>query len=178
MQRIILIYGAGAGLAVILSVILGVILSGGQDAPRVQEWLGYLVMLIALSLVFVGIRRYRDQHLGGAIRFGTAMLVGFGIAAVAGAVYVVVWEIYLAMTDYTFISEYTRSVVAEQQAQGLEGAELQALSERMASLEKQYANPLFRLPMTFLEIFPVGALITLISAAILRRERGRTIATA
>ncbi|HEX2140087.1 MAG TPA: DUF4199 domain-containing protein [Woeseiaceae bacterium] len=173
MQRIILIYGAGAGLAVILSVILGVLLSGGEDAPRLQEWLGYLVMLIALSLVFVGIRRYRDEHLGGVIRFGTAILVGLGIAAVAGVIYVVVWEIYLAMTDYAFINEYTRAVIAEQQAQGVTGTELQAVSEQMQTLKAQYANPLFRLPMTFLEIFPVGALIALISAAILR---GRTSA--
>lgn len=177
MQRIIVIYGAAAGLAVILSIILGLMLSGGQETPHVQVWLGYLIMLIALSLIFVGIRRYRDQHLGGVIRFGTAMLVGLGIAAVAGIVYVVVWEIYLAMTDYAFIDAYTRGVVEREQAQGTTGAELQALTERMETLRTRYANPLFRLPMTFLEIFPVGVLITLLSAAILR-QGGRTNATA
>lgn len=175
MQRIILIYGAGAGLAVILSIIVGLMLSGGAETPHAQEWLGYLIMLIALSLIFVGIRRYRDQHLGGVIRFGTAMLVGLGIAAVAGVMYVAVWEIYLAMTDYAFMGEYARGIIAEKQAQGVSGAELQAVTERMETLKTQYANPLFRIPMTFLEIFPVGVLITLISAAILR---GRTAATA
>lgn len=35
-------------------------------------------------------------------------------------------------------------------------------------MRNQYANPLFRFPMTFGEIFPVGLLITLISAAVLR----------
>ena len=88
MQRIIVVYGAAAGLAVILSVILGVMLSGGQEMPDAQQWLSYLVMLVALSLIFAGIKRYRNQHLGGNIRFRTAMLVGIGIAAVSGIVYV------------------------------------------------------------------------------------------
>ncbi|HET6629891.1 MAG TPA: DUF4199 domain-containing protein [Woeseiaceae bacterium] len=171
MQRIILIYGVGAGLAVILSVILGLMLSGGEGIPPGQQWLGYLIMLIALSLIFVGIKRYRDEHLDGCIPFGTAMLVGLGIAAVAGIVYVAVWEIYLALTDYTFIDAYTRGVIASQQAEGATAAELQAVTERMQALKARYASPLFRLPMTFLAIFPVGALITFISAAILR---GRT----
>jgi len=35
----------------------------------------------------------------------------------------------------------------------------------------QYANPLFRLPMTFAEIFPVGVLVSLISALVLRKPR-------
>ena len=175
MKRIILIYGIGAGLAVILSIILGLMLSGGGKMPRGQQVLGYLVMLIALSLIFVGIRRYRDRHLGGSIRFATAMRVGLGIAAVASVVYVAVWEVYLAQTDYAFIESYTSGVIADRQASGVTDAELQTTTEEMETLETRYANPFFRLPMTFMEIFPVGLVITLLSAAILR---GRTNAAA
>lgn len=175
MKRIILIYGVGAGLAVILSIILGLMLSGGGELPRAQEVLGYLVMLIALSLIFVGIRRYRDRHLGGSIRFTTAMLIGLGIAAVASVVYVAVWEIYLAQTDYAFIESYTHGVIAAQQANGITDAELQTVTEQMETLKTRYTNPFFRLPMTFMQIFPVGLLITLLSSAVLR---GRNNATA
>lgn len=170
MQRIILTYGAIAGFIVIAIAILGLILSGGEEA-HAQVWLGYLIMLIALSLIFVGIQRYRDQHLGGVIRFGTATLVGLGIAAVAGVVYVAVWEAYLAMTDYAFMEHYARGVIEAKQAEGVSGDELQAVVDNMESMKRQYANPLFRLPMTFLEIFPVGLLITLISAAVLRNRK-------
>ncbi|MEX2122826.1 MAG: DUF4199 domain-containing protein [Woeseia sp.] len=93
-------YGIISGLVVIGTAVLALALSGGEETLHAQEWLGYLIMLIALSMIFVGIRRYRDRQLGGVIRFGTAMLLGLGIAAVAGVVYVAVWEIYLAMTDY------------------------------------------------------------------------------
>jgi hypothetical protein len=35
----------------------------------------------------------------------------------------------------------------------------------------QYADPLYRLPMTFIEIFPIGVLVSLIAAALLRNRR-------
>jgi len=171
MQRIILAHGVIAGLIVIGSAILGLVLSGGGETLHAQEWLGYLVMLIALSLIFVGIKRYRDRHLGGVIRFGTATLVGLGIAAVAGVVYVAAWEVYLAATDFAFMDQYANGVIAAKQAEGVTGDELAAITESMESMKRQYANPLFRLPLTFLEIFPVGLLITLISAAILRNSK-------
>ena len=41
----------------------------------------------------------------------------------------------------------------------------------MEKFKQQYANPLFRVPATFLEIFPVGLLISLISAAVLRNSK-------
>jgi hypothetical protein len=170
MSRIIFTYGAIAGFIAICSIVLGLALTGGE-AVHLQVWLGYLIMLIALSLIFFGIKRYRDQHLGGVIRFGTAALLGLGIAAVAGVIYVAVWEIYLAMTGYAFIDTYTQGVIAAKRAEGVSGAELQALIDSMQTMQDRYANPLFRLPMTFLEIFPVGLLIALVSAAILRNSR-------
>ncbi len=171
MGRIILVYGVIAGAIVIGSIVLGLAIAGEGGTHHSQEWLGYLVMLIALSMIFVGIKRYRDRYLGGVIRFGTATLVGLGIAAVAGVIYVAVWEAYLAMTDYAFIERYTEGVIAAREAEGLSGAELRTLIEEMETMRRQYANPLFRLPMTFLEIFPVGLLITLISAAVLRNSK-------
>ena len=39
----------------------------------------------------------------------------------------------------------------------------------MQRFKTQYAHPLFRMPMTFTEIFPVGVLVSLISAGLLRK---------
>jgi hypothetical protein len=41
----------------------------------------------------------------------------------------------------------------------------------MGEFRQQYANPFFRLSITFIEIFPVGVLISLISAVLLRNPR-------
>jgi len=169
MKRIILVYGTIAGFVIICSMILSLTMSGAEGAGA-TVWLGYLIMLVSLSLIFFGIKRYRDQELGGVIRFGTAALLGLGISAVAGVIYVAVWEANLARTDYTFIEEYTSQVIEAKQAAGMTGAELQAEVEEMEGLKTRYASPLYRIPMTFLEIFPVGLLVSLLSAAILRRS--------
>lgn len=170
MQRIILTYGAIAGAVIIGTMLLGFSLDDALET-RISEWLGFLVMFVALSMIFVGIKRYRDQELGGVIKFGTACLLGLGISAVAAVVYVVAWEVYLSVTDYAFINDYTQSIVQAKAADGVAGAELEALVTKMDELKVRYASPVYRVPMTFLEIFPVGLLVTLISAAILRNSK-------
>ena len=45
------------------------------------------------------------------------------------------------------------------------------MTAEMDAFKIQYADPLFRLPMTFAEIFPVGILVSLISAGLLRNSR-------
>lgn len=170
MQRIILPYGGCAGVIIIGSMILGFVLGADEGALEAFEWVGYLIMIVALSLIFVGIKRYRDRELGGVIRFGTAAKVGLGITLVASAIYVVAWEANLAVTDYAFIDDYTASVVEARQADGVTGTALEAVVAEMEDMKRRYANPLYRVPITFLEIFPVGLLITLVSAGLLRNS--------
>ena len=169
MQRIILVYGAISGVIIIGSIIWGMAIAG-NDGMAMLEYLGYLIMLIALSVVFVGIKKYRDQELGGVITFGTAVLVGLGISAIASVIYVCAWEVYLAQTDYAFMNDYIAAAIAGKEAAGVSGAELQEFMASMEAMREQYAQPLYRVAITFLEIFPVGLLITLISGAVLRRS--------
>lgn len=171
MRKIIITYGVVAGAVIIGSMILTNSLVGQEDSVNLSEWLGYLVMIVALSVIFVGIKRYRDRELGGVIKFGTAAMLGLGISLVASVVYVVVWEVNLAMTDYTFIDEYTQSVIEKNVAEGVSGADMRAVVAEMEEMKEQYAKPVYRLAITFLEIFPVALLITLLSAAVLRNSK-------
>ena len=156
MQRIILTYGAISGVIIIGSAIWGAELAGASgESMAALEYLGYLIMLIALSVVFVGIKKYRDQELGGVITFATAVLVGVGISVVASVVYVAAWEVYLAQTDYAFIEDYIASVLATKQAAGVSGPELEAAIASTEAMRAQYARPLYRLGITFLAIFPI-----------------------
>ena len=160
-----------AGTIIISSMLLTISIANKEASVAGLEWLGYLIMMLALSMIFVGIKRYRDQHLGGIIKFGTATMLGLGITLVASIIYVIVWEINLSITDYAFIDQYTTSVIADSREAGIEGAEMDKLIVQMDTMKEQYGNPLFRIPMTFLEIFPVGLIISLISAAILRNSK-------
>jgi hypothetical protein len=167
MLRIVLTNGLISGV-VIIAGILGTLLIGGGHS---RLWLGYLIMLVALSSILLGVRQYRDRDLGGVIGFGKALLIGLGIAVTASVAYVLVWEVYLAVTHYTFIDHYTASILAAKRAGGITGAEYQKAVAEMETLRQQYANPLFRLPMTFVEIFPVGVLIALVTAVLVRNPK-------
>lgn len=165
-----LTYGLLSGFVIIATMLTGILLSD-QGSFFSSEWFGYLVMLVALTFIFVGVKRYRDVERGGVIKFVPAFAMGLGIAAAAGVAYVVVWEVYLAMTDYAFMDQYIAGI---QRAREAEGMSASAMAEEMAKLESMrvnYANPLFRIPMTFLEIFPVGLLVALVSALLLRNPK-------
>jgi hypothetical protein len=164
-----LIYGGIAG-AIVVSIISASI---AMDLPShaTSVWVGYLIMLAALSLIFVGVKRYRDVECGGAIRFGRAFGIGLGIAAMAALVYVVGWEIYLACSGHDFMAEYTAGILKDMRADGAGQAAIEAKAAEMGELADSYRNPLFRMPMTFVEIFPVGLIVALVSAALLRNPR-------
>jgi hypothetical protein len=138
-----------------------------------QSWsmvIGYLMMLVALSTVFIAIKRQRDIDQGGVIRFWPALAMGLGISVIASIIYVVAWEAAQALAHYDFAGDYARSMVEHARARGDSAALAKATAEANA-FKIQYANPLYRWPMTFAEIFPVGVLVSLISAALLRNSR-------
>jgi hypothetical protein len=170
MSRTILIFGTAAGLLVAVPMFL-LLANAEPGSPAASHFTGYLIMLLALSLIFFGVKRLRDRELGGVIRFVPALLAGLGISAVAGVIYVIGWEITLAVTDFAFVDTYTTAAVEAARARGASAADIAAVAAQMAEFRQQYANPLIRLPMTFVEIFPVGVLISLISAALLRNSR-------
>lgn len=170
MFRTILGFGTIAGVIVAIPILLVLAL------PGVAKYLhtifaGYLIMLLALTFVFVGVKRYRDEALGGVIKFVPAFLMGLGISVVAGLFYVAGWEIYLAATHYSYIEIYGRSMVEAARAKGASPAELAKLTAYWTQFAKDYANPLNRLLESFMEIFPVGFLVSLISAVLLRNRR-------
>lgn len=166
MPRYVLIYGVIAGAISISVLIAG--LAYDFSGHTGSMWFGYLVMLIALSLVFAGIKRFRDVECGGVIRFGRAFGLGAAIAAVAGLIYVAGWEMYLAATGWDFMGDYSRSILDKMRADGASAAAIAAKSAEMQTMAEGYKNPLIRMPMTFAEIFPVGLLMALIAAALLR----------
>lgn len=171
MLRTILTYGVLAGLIVAIPMFALLATDQDHDSWASSQFTGYALMILALSMIFIGVKSYRDKAKGGVIKFLPAFLLGLGISAVAGLVYVVGWEITLFLTDYTFAADYTASALRAAEAKGMSPADLEAMRAEYAAFERQYADPLFRLPMTFIEIFPVGLILSLITAALLRNPR-------
>jgi hypothetical protein len=171
MTRIVLLYGAIAGLIVAVPMVALMLLLTEQTAPDNGALYGYLVMIVALTAVFLGIKRYRDHVHGGVVKFVPALLVGLAISAVASVFYTIGWEISLAASGFDFGKAYSRAMIEAAQARGASALEVQQVADQAADFARRYANPLYRLPITFVEIFPIGAVISLISAALLRNSR-------
>lgn len=173
MFAIALRYGAISGLVVIAVIVAGMMYANGPGGGHATSslWFGYLIMILALSTIFLAIREYRNKTLGGVIKFLPAFGLGLLVAAIAGVVYVAAWETFLQVSHYPFMENYTAAMIDAKRAAGVSGPELEAFIAEMDKAKADYANPFYRLPATFIEIFPVGLLIALISAAILRNPK-------
>lgn len=171
MLRTVLKYGVIAGLIVGLFEFGTVAAFAGMPPLKYGMVIGYTTMLIALSAVFVGIKQHRDVDRGGVIGFWPALGVGLGVSFIAGVFYVAAWEAVQAFTHMDFAGDYARAMIAHEQANGASAEALAKFTADMETFKVQYADPMFRLPMTFVEIFPVGVLVSLVSAGLLRSPR-------
>lgn len=169
--RIVLIYGIVAGLIVAVPMVALMLRLTPETAPDNGALYGYLTMLVALTAVFLGVKHYRDKVLGGAIRFLPALLVGLAISAVASVIYVIGWEISLALTGFDFPGAYLHEMVDAARARGASVNEIEHIRQQAEGFARLYANPLYRFALTFVEMFPIGAVIALVSAAVLRNSR-------
>ena len=143
--RTILTYGTISG--VILAVLFLATLHFGNMDNTTGMAVGFLVMFVALSVIFVGVKRYRDVELGGVIGFFTALKLGAGMAVIASLFYVLGWEAYLASTGYAYVDAIVEMGYPD------------------------YGDPLYRMPLTFVEISPVALIVPLVSAALLCNRR-------
>jgi hypothetical protein len=171
MKRIVLTYGlmAGAIVAILMSITVALTMTGRIEFGS-SELIGYSSIVLSFLAVFFGIRSYRDSAGGGSITFGRAFKVGILITLVACAVYVVTWEIVYFNFIPDFTDKYAALVIERATESGATAEQIAAEQQKMAQFKELYANPLFNVAMTFMEVFPVGLIVTLVSAAILRRK--------
>jgi len=139
------------------------------------EIIGYVTLVLSFLMVFFGIRSYRDNVAGGTIGFVQAFKVGLLITLISCACYVVTWEILYFNFLPDFWDKYAAVVAQQIKASGANPAAMQAQLEQMERFRELYRNPLINAAMTFIEPFPVGLIITLISSIVLRRSSERRI---
>jgi len=174
MKRNILVFGLIAG--IIVSAIMAVTIGSSSEHRDYNEsmMIGYLSMIVAFSFVFVGIKNYRDKYNGGLISFGAAFKLGFFISLIASTLYVITWMIMYHFFIPDFMDKYADHMIKEAQQAGASAAEIQAKTEEMAGYKEMYKNPLMIVLFTYVEILPVGLIITLISSLILKRNYAKS----
>jgi hypothetical protein len=171
MKKIILVYGLIAGTIVgaMLMITMPLYENGVLKIDN-GEWLGYTTMVVALSLVFFGVKSYRDHHLKGSITFVNGLKVGLLITLVASILYIASWEFTYRTMKGDIIQLMSDKSHEKMKAKGASPEEMMEAKKKMDDFAVMYRNPIIRWAFTFIEIAPVGILISLISAGLLRKK--------
>jgi len=168
MRKIVVTFGLISG-AISSLTMAGVVTSEFCFTPA-GEVIGYSSIVLSFLLVFFGIRSYRDTVAGGAITFGRAVYAGLLITLISSVCYVLTWEIvywnFVPNFDQKFLAYYLERV----RASGATPETIQAELQQMRQFVQMYRNPVFNVAITFIEPLPIGLIMTLVSAAVLRRK--------
>jgi hypothetical protein len=168
MNKIVLRYGLLSGLVGALLGCLNALYfsNHGNNGMLV----GYAGILLSALFVFFGVRAYREQLPDGRLSFGKAFQVGILITLISCALYVIAWMIVEKTLMPDFMDKYVAQSLAQLRASGADALKVQQETAKMEEFKVMYRNPLYRAAMTFIEPFPVGLLVTLVSALALKRK--------
>ncbi len=174
MKKTILKFGLISGALSSLMMLVTVPFADKIGFDR-AEVVGYTTIVLSFLLVFFGVRSYRDQVANGQITFVKAFTVGIAISLISCLCYVVTWEIlyFTVLHDFIlhdFMAKYGAHQVEKLRASGASAAAIQALRQQVARSTELYENPFYNAAITFMEPFPVALIITLFSAAVLRKK--------
>ncbi len=169
MKKTVLTFGLIAG--VMISVLMdSSLLLAHKIGSGHSMLLGYTIMVASFLLIYFGIRSYRDNNLDGQISFGRAFTCGILIALITTVCYVATWEILYFKFMPHFMDGYFAAQIHRVQASGLDPATTAAKVAEIERSQQRYQNPFVNMAYTFIEPLPVGLIITLVSAAVLRRK--------
>lgn len=169
MKKVVITCGLISG--AIVAALMGInmmLCTSSFDFER-SEVLGYASIILAFSLIFVGIKIFRDRHNGGVISFGKAFKIGLFITLIASAIHVGVWAIEYHTMYPDFMEQYSAHIIDKLKASGASQPRIDASVKEMAVWGERYKNPIFFILMTAAETLPTGLIISLISALILKR---------
>ena len=169
MKKTILTFGIISGALSSLMMVATVPFADRIGFDR-GEVVGYTTIVLSFLLVFFGIRSYRDNMSGGEITFARGFAVGISITLISSICYVFTWEVLYYNFMHDFMDKYAAYLMAKAKASGASAQALQSQLQEIQKYKQLYENPLYNALMTFIEPFPIGLVITLISAAVLRRK--------
>ena len=170
MKRIVLTFGCLSG-AVSAAMMFATIPFMNQIGFDRGVIVGYTAIVLSFLFVFFGVRAYREQLGGAPLSFSRAFAVGLMITLISCVFYVVAWQIVYFNFMPDFADQYASHVIEQLRASGATQAAIDAKTREMADFKTMYANPLVNAAVTFIEPFPIGLLMTTITALTLRRSR-------
>ena len=174
MRKVILTFGLIAGVIVsTFSIIFLRLCESNKVSMDNSDLYGYGSMAIALSIIFFGIKSYRDNYQNGAIKFGKALQIGLLITLVASVVFAVAAEIYYQVdpaANAVLMDKYANHQLDRLREIGAAQVDIEQKTRELTNLKEMNKSAVLRFAMSAAIILPVGLVIALISAALLRKK--------
>src|SRR5271165_753143 len=169
MKKIVLTFGLISG-AISSLMMLATVPFADKIGWDKGEILGYTTIVLSALLVFFGVRSYRENVGGGRLTFGRGFAVGLLITLISSACYVATWEIIYYKLMPGFSEKYAAHLVERAKASGASQQKVDETERQAQQFKHMYDNPAINVAYTFAEVFPIGLVVTLVSAGILRKK--------
>ncbi len=162
LKRYIFKYGFVGGLVASVFGTLNWLLIAKPLGVAGSQSVGYLTITLSLLCIPLGVKYFRDKLNNGVVSFVQALKIGLGITGVAGIVMAVHSVLFFAFQKEEFIA-WQRS--------DLTPTQLVAFDEQLAQLPDFAYTPWFQGIVMFCMVFLIGAVVNVISALILKRDK-------
>ena len=80
------------------------------------------------------------------------------------------WEIVYFKFMPGFAEKYAAHMVERAKASGASPQKMDETERKAKQFKQMYDNPAINVALTFMEVFPIGLVVTLVSAGILRKN--------
>lgn len=126
---------------------------------------GYVGILISIIVLYLGIKSYRDQSLGGAISYGQALGAGVLISLFGTIVSIFFTLLLFTVIDSGLIDTALQESADQMVQRGMDDSQI----EQGLSIAKKMFVPMMVIFGTLSGVF-FGFIISLVHAAILKKE--------
>lgn len=152
--------------SIIVSALLIFITAYMKANPEkeVSMMIGFAGMLLAFIFVVLGIKQQKDAN-NGSISLGKGFLTGFWITLIISTIYVLVWLVILYNFFPNFMEHYANMAIEKASPD-----EVEKVTEEMKMYKEMYKNPVMVILLTYMEILPLGIVISFVSALILKKK--------
>ena len=166
------------GISVVLMFLTFVVLRGpwlfeNGGSYSLSLLVGYAGMVLSFSVIFIGVRSYREQVAQGSVSFGKALQAGLLMALISSCCYTLAWLCISHFLYPNFADDYMQHEMNHLRQTGATEVVLQQKMKMLEEYKSMAANPVMNALMTFVEPLPVGFIVALISAAILRKKAAK-----
>lgn len=171
--KLVIAYGLIAGLIMAgLQWVIATLCLRGTVSFDDTTLIGYAGMVLALSIIFPGIKSYRDRQPGGTIRFWKGVKIGLLITLVASVIHALGFQLYDQLNPEfksIFLERFVEYKLAQLPQPAASDA-IEAVRREIALVKTVQENPLLDFVVSLVAMLPVGVIVTFISAAFLRKN--------